>query len=301
MSVFNMDTFVPFDRGPGAEANIERWRKMAQLFAKTGVVRTRFFNWPPTSGEQNPLMVFHFDGTNLFLSPGPCWVNGFYGRNHTQRLIPASDPGLVVVRLDPTAQEMSIVYRPNTVAGDEIKDPNGWWEMPLAHFWGAATPGLTDLRTFTPLEVLPPPVTEIPGWVPRGYKHAEVGPPAELMVGPGTAIHAWVVVSYPGAHAWYVPNRNYRITATSWFRTGGGFTDLTLNVRAWDDTGSRGEAVMHAQQVPPFGSAGVRGTAQFDAYRCQSGLVVGVEAIVNGTAFWFDAWNTRIEIEDVGQ
>jgi hypothetical protein len=45
VSVQVANIYIPFDRGPGAQANIERWRKMAQLFARTGVVRTKFMQW----------------------------------------------------------------------------------------------------------------------------------------------------------------------------------------------------------------------------------------------------------------
>jgi hypothetical protein len=292
MSVMLADIYIPFDRGPGAQANIERWRKMAQLFARSGVVRTKFMQWPPTSGEQNPLSVFHWDGSNLYVAPGACWVNGFYGRNYAQKGLPTTEPGLVVARLDPLAQEIRLVHRPGVEIGGEIKDPNGWWEMPLAHFSEAV--GITDLRVFTPLEILPPPITEIPPWVPRGRVLELLGPDTEVR--PPFSEPTNILVAYPSSYGWFVAGRHYRFTFLINNTVSGGIVGL----RTWaaDESGLRHTQQAWQGQVLAIGN--IVKTTSFVVRNCRPGFVAVIEGTSNNGNNFFAPMTCRIEIEDVG-
>jgi hypothetical protein len=291
VSVQVANIYIPFDRGPGAQANIERWRKMAQLFARTGVVRTKFMQWPPTSGEQNPLMAWQWDGTNIFVSPGACWVNGFYGRTSGHKQIPASAAGLVVARLDPVAQEIRLVHRPDVGVGGEIKDPNGWWELPLAYFNGAT---FQDLREFTPLEILPPPITEIPPWVPRGHMLSLVGPEQEVRPDFNTPTN--VLVAYPSGYGWFGVGRSYRFTFLINNTVAGGIVGL----RTWaaDESGLRHTQQAWQGQVMAIGA--IVKTSSFVVRNCQPGFVAVIEGTSSNQNNFFGPYGCRIEIEDVG-
>jgi hypothetical protein len=285
------DIYVPFDRGPGAQANIERWRKMAQLFARTGVVRPKFTQWPPGTGEQNPLMAWQFVGGEIWVSPGACWVNGFYGRNRSHIQIPASEAGLVVARLDPVAQEIALVHRAGVGVGGEIKDPNGWWELPLGYFNGS---GFQDLREFTPLEILPPPITEIPPWVPRGHMLALLGP--ETQVVPPFSEPINVLVAYPSSYGWFVAGRNYRFQFLINMQVATG----TVGLRTWaaDESGVR--HTQQAYQGPTMAIGNIIKTTSFVVRNCRPGFVAVIEATSTSQANLFTPLTCRIEIEDVG-
>jgi hypothetical protein len=291
MSVMVADIYVPFDRGPGAQANIERWRKMAQLFARTGVVRPKFMQWPPGSGEQHPLSAWQFVGGEIWIAPGACWVNGFYGRNRNHIQIPASEAGLVVARLDPVAQEIRLVHRPGVGVGGEIKDPNGWWELPLAYFNGA---GFQDLREFTPLEILPPPITEIPPWVPRGFMLALVGPETEVR--PPFNEPTNILVAYPSSYGWFVAGRSYRFQFLISNTVAGGIVGL----RTWaaDETGLRHTQQAWQGQVMAIGS--IDKATSFVVRNCRPGFVAVIEGTSSNANNFFAPWSCRIEIEDVG-
>lgn len=303
MSVTLFDLYVPAEIGAGAQANIERWRKMAKMYARDGVVRPKYFNWPPSSGEQNPLSVYGWDWGSgaVSVAPGPCWVNGFYGRNYERKVlaVPAGGQGLVVVRLDPIAQELLLVFRPGAAGpGDVIRQPDGLWEIPLA--WMQTDGQILDLREYTPVEILPPPVTEIPSWVPLGLLQIDTAPATNMIVGAETQ---YIHVAYPGANARFIAGRSYRFTFSTHWQTPVGFEHITF-VNAWvrDDPpgGMRRVENMYVGTHPQLAGPIMSATTSFSVDNCGAGLVAVVEARAPGGTMTFLAGGTRIEIEDVG-
>ncbi len=192
MSAFN--TYWPMDDGPGANSGVVRWRKMARLWAHDGVVR----------GVGGELGLVNWDqGTQeATVQLGAVWVDGFYAENpHDVRLRVPSNVGLVVARLDPGAQRVSLAWKEGPSHGP-TPDPDGLWEVPLWYLWGDWA---DDRRPFVqPGKGL----AELPPHVPRRAVYA-TGPDTAVDVGIGGAIIGTFTDWVPG----WVPGRAYRVTA----------------------------------------------------------------------------------------
>jgi hypothetical protein len=287
-----LDDFFPMETPPGAHSTITRWRKMARQWSVSGVVLSER---GPHPQEANPLMVWIWDrdgsttGTPgaVLISPGGCWVNGFYGQavNHTQ--VPCPDTGLVVCRFDPAIQTISFVWRPGAGPGSETQDPDGWWEIPLAYLDGASGT-ITDLRRFIPLASMAPPITTLPPWLPQGFKTIYTGPPTQVDFdfNGGTAF-----VASPGAEAWFVGGRHLRCAIYCSPQLLGG--QPTISYVAAD---ARGEQARHHHAM--VGQDDTY-TTSFVVEGVQAGLVlvVGQEP---GPAARFPANCCRLTVEDYG-
>lgn len=197
MSAFN--TYWPMDDGPGANSGVVRWRKMARLWAHDGVVR----------GVGGELGLVNWDqGTQeATVQLGAVWVDGFYAENpHDVRLRVPSNVGLVVARLDPGAQRVSLAWKEGPSHGP-TPDPDGLWEVPLWYLWGDWA---DDRRPFVqPGKGL----AELPPHVPR-RGHFVTGPVTQVDVGGGTSpteghIMSVLMDSVPG----WQPGRAYRVSA----------------------------------------------------------------------------------------
>jgi hypothetical protein len=284
-----LDDYFPMEVPPGAHSTIVRWRKMARQWCVPGVVRSHL---GPSPQEPNSLMVWSWDrdgsatGTpyTATIAPGGCWVSGFYGvaRNHTQLVCPGT--GLVVCRFDPTIQDILFVFRNGLGPGQEFKDPNGAWELPLAYLDDAAGT-ITDLRRFIPLPSMDPPITELPAWLPRGFQTIYTGP--ETQVDTDFA-GADVVVGYPGWEGWYIPGRHLRCSlyCSAWSLGG------QAMVHFWArDT--RGEQARVSRQV-----AGIDFTfsTSFVVQAAAPELVL----VVTGFVTRFAPGSIRITVEDAG-
>jgi hypothetical protein len=279
---------------PGAHSTVTRWRKMARQWCSTGVDRRS--NFDPYFWDQ-PNQRFH-------LGPGAVWVDGYWGGN-TQAVVlnTPGNTGIIVARFQPELQEVRLVWRPGVGIGGELRDPEGWYETPLVYlrdadgYW-------QDLRRMVPIPWLPPPVTEMPPWVPRGIIGRAVGPGTPFPSGDPNAGGAGnVLVAYPATFPRWVSGRAFRFTLHTYWTASGG----SGRVRFWvaDTQGVRTSLVLFDSFVSPYDGqirttsvvvrnvTGTFGTAE----------VVAVLSSEGGTPWpflHFPALNSRIEVEDVG-
>lgn len=115
--------YFPFDSGAGATITETQWRRMARLWAPSGV--------------ETGLVVSAGSGSNVNVSAGSCWIDGHYYRTDATVAVPftpntLAQPQLVrvVARLDPTAN--TIVLACTTVPLVQL--PTGNYELLLAEF-----------------------------------------------------------------------------------------------------------------------------------------------------------------------
>jgi hypothetical protein len=118
-----LDTYYPYDTGPGASATVSRWRGMARTFANTGIV--------PGYGNQ---LAPSLAGSVVTINTGACWIDGFYGEVITTKTISVSGNGMVVARMDPTARTISFVFVPNQTS--PTQSLTGIYEIPLMQITG---------------------------------------------------------------------------------------------------------------------------------------------------------------------
>ena len=289
-----LEDYFPMEVLPGAHSTVTRWRKMARQFCSTGVDRrsARFEPWYFDPGNQR-----------VQLGPGAVWVNGFYGTNSAAVVIntPGND-GIIVARFQPELQEVRLVFRPGAGIGGEIEDPDGWYETPLMFvrndgFW-------QDLRRMVPIPWVPPPVTEMPPWVPRGLIGRAVGPGAPFPSGDPNAGGAGnVLVAYPATYPRWVSGRAYRFTLHTYWTSSGG----SGQVRFWvGDTQGLRESLVLFNSFANSQEGSVRATSvvvQNVTGTIGTGEVVAVLSAEGGTPIPFMHWpalNSRIEVEDVG-
>jgi hypothetical protein len=305
-----MEDFFPFEVPPGNHSTMDNWRKMARLWCADGVVHPDASFMP---SERYPLSAYGWDWNSgaCSIAPGACWVNGFYGQNDTAKALQVGAPpdwGLVCARYDPVAQLISIVYKGGSGPTDLIRDPAGWWEVPLAQM---NTDGsIADLRRLVPLPDLTPQLPEIPAWVPRGMLPQGAwgwafGPAGTWdIVGPTTAD---LLVIYPAATHYFIPGRAYRFTglaAPERWADGQGQPDFRLSFWVSDDRGLLyDETLLRWNQIAqgsalngnPFaGAVTIGGTA--------ANLMAGLRLVVNnaGNIIRFAQGSLVLSCEDAG-
>jgi microcystin-dependent protein len=158
MSMVTTDTYFPFTSGPGAGASFPRWRSMARNFVAGGSGVISGY-----AGQCAPSLA----GTTVTISTGAVWVDGVYGEITTPKNLTISGSGMVVARMDPTAQQVVVAF----VAGQSqpAQSPTGTYEIPLASIQGNS---LTDIR------LMLQPTTNLA--IPSGLINAFAGssPPA---------------------------------------------------------------------------------------------------------------------------
>jgi hypothetical protein len=293
-----LEEYFPMEVLPGAHSTVVRWRKMARLWCSSGVVQPS----RSTSPQENfPFSVYAWDFPNgtVMVAPGSVWVNGYYGENRlAKQLQGVVNQGLMVVRFDPALQTIAIVFRPFVDIGGQIQDPDGIWEIPLARL--NADLSITDLRRLVPLPYLPPPVTEMPAWVPRGLVATSVGPGAPA--GPG---HVNAHVAYPMSAPRFVPGRHYRVTASTWWTQNTTGTGIGGQVRCYarDDGGERADAILYQGSQLTGANEGVFRQTSFlvPAFGTSAVVVVTAEPFAGENPLYvFPANSTRIEVEDIG-
>ncbi len=142
-----------------------RWRRMARQWCPSGVVRGIGDEMWPVYWDRD------WGGPGqgaLVVGTGAVWVNGFYGEATTTKHVNVpSNVGLVVARLDPGTQNITLVWKEGPSHGP-TPDPDGIWEVPLVYLWGDRW---DDMRPKVPPEPELAPF-EIPPWVPRGGSYA---------------------------------------------------------------------------------------------------------------------------------
>lgn len=284
------DDFFPMEAPPGAHSTIVRWRKMARQWSVSGVVRGHL---GPVPNEANPLMVWSWDrdgaatgvpGTAT-ISPGACWADGFYGMatQHTQ-LVCAGASGMVVCRFDPTRQDILFVFKPGTTPADVTRDQNGVWEVPLA-FLDDTAGTITDARRFIPLASMAPPITELPAWLPQGFRAVYTGPATQV----DTDFNgADVLVAYAGSEGWFIPGRHLRCSlyTTAWRLAAGSL----VHFWARDARGERARFTREVREIDTTMSA------SFVVEAAAPDLVV----VCTGAITRFAAGAVRMTIEDYG-
>lgn len=251
MSSVAMDEFYPMPEGPGADVMFDRWRHMAQLWAPPGVVRgvgsqLAAIGWTWT--EPDPAVA---------IADGAVWLGGAFAEILAPKWIAVpGNVGLVLARMDPLAQRVELVFKEGP-GHTHVEDSAGWWEVPIVRLNG---PGdWVDVRPFTPLEIPPPPVTEMPASTPWGRIASNVWPPTQTDFPGGGERYAWPVNTAQD----FVPGRNYRLTMGFWrqgiTQVGGGSTawasNMTVGFR--DDAGIR-HSMMYFQSAL-FNNDAVRG------------------------------------------
>jgi hypothetical protein len=289
-----LEEYFPMEVLPGAHSTVARWRKMARQFCSTGVDR-RGPRFEP----------FFWDQANarFMLGPGAVWVNGFYAENTQAAVleVPGGD-GLIVARLQPEIQEIRLLWRPGANPGDGLKDPEGWYDAEL--FWLRNADGYwTDERRMVPLPWLPPPVTEMPAYVPRGFIGRQVGPGAPFPGAPGVGGGGNVLVAYPATYPGFVSGRAYRFIVHTWWTNTGGSGQVRFWVNdlhglrfsqvLWNGSANPQEGTVRTTSVTITNLTGTINTAE----------VVAVISSEGGAPFPFlhwDANSSRIEVEDVG-
>lgn len=302
MSNVDMDHYWPMAEGPGAGAEFARWKRMAMLWSKNGVVRGR--------GEQ---LQFHgwVEPGLVAIGSGAVWLMCAYGEQgldpfrHTWISAPGDD-GMIVAVMDEGSQLMRIDYQAGFHGGDFI-NPNGSGQMNLWELQGFGT--VIDRRRYVPDVPPPPPVTVIPDRVPGRIVTATTNF-EQAIVGDG----ANPLVLYVGWRGDYVPNRHWRFTAdlrndntngssTIFFYTG------SLFVFVRDQSGVR----MRFQMAGPTAGnpATQAGTARMDARvinfvvpNCWGEMLIAFEQAIGASqagAYWrYEANCLRLEAEEIG-
>jgi hypothetical protein len=285
--------YFPFEAPPGAHSTIPRWRQMAALWCASGVVRPELSPVP----EPNPLQT-RWTGTEYVVNPGACWVHGFYGVSDSLKHVPGGpESGLVVARYRPELESIQLVYRPGVSPGGEIKDENGWWEIPLAQM---NTDGsVTDIRRIVPLPHVVPPVTEVPATTPKGWRgwYAE-GPGSQIDVSAETNVVVWY-----GQGA-IEPGRDYRFTFLSSGQqlSTGPLPNSRVDCWVRDDLGERRRETLVFNHQDADAMPGRQRGTQFVLRGLVSNVVAVITSYVSGTGnLWrWPASSAKVEVEDMG-
>lgn len=308
-----MEDFFPFEAPPGNHSTMDNWRKMAQLWCADGVIRPHLSHM---TTEANPFSVYGYDWASgrVTVAPGGCWVNGFYGESRAAKVLDVGSPGghadgMIVVRYDNVAQNMAIVWRPGVAEGGLVKDPVGWWEIPLARMWDGHDWPTTDRRRYVPLDSLTPGIPEIPRWVPFGqYPPGAWGwaqwPPTQQDVGPGTTD---LLVIYPGTMSNFRVGRSYRFTFLASpvrFTDGTGVPNAQLIAYVRDDLGVRRQENL-LQQSHFANASGGQGTTVATTITITNGqpnLVAFLQLVIHnaGNIWRWPANSIVITCEDAG-
>jgi hypothetical protein len=284
-----LEEYFPMAVLPGAHSTVARWRKMARTWCSSGVDR-RSPRFEPFFWDQ--------PNATFLLGPGAVWVNGFYAENSQAVVLQVpGGTGLIVARLQPEIQEVRLLWRPGATTGDELHDPEGWWDVPLFELRDAD--GMWwDRRRLVPIPPAPPPVTEMPAWVPRGLIGVSIGPASQW--GPASGnVH----VAYPFTWPRFVPGRHYRLNMWAWWTQQSAGTNIGGQVRLWtsEAAGVRDSNIL-------FQGGGTLYDAMFGVWSMgltnfgeQAMIVLSAEPQGSMSPPWiFNANSVRMELEDVG-
>lgn len=121
----------PTDAGDGSVSTEERWRKMAQLWAPSGVVDGYLDRLDPD-----------LSGSTVTVGAGGAWIDGHYAEQLTSSSVSVTSNGLVVIRFTPADNVFELLYRDGATTPTQT---DATWELPIAQMSGGA---MTDLREF---------------------------------------------------------------------------------------------------------------------------------------------------------
>lgn len=134
-----IDTYYPFDTGPGNSATQARWRAMARQFTIPGII----------PGHPLGTCVPSLAGSTVNIGLGAMWIDGFYGEiNTVPKSVTVTGPGQVVARMDTGDRSIKIFFVPNqSTPSQNPQLPT--YEIPLAQISGTTTFTLADVRQFS--------------------------------------------------------------------------------------------------------------------------------------------------------
>ena len=131
-------TVWPTDGVDGIVSSEARWRKMARVWATSGVALASAD--PVTTSQLAPLLLA---GPAIRVQAGAAWVDGHYAELATVQTVAATANGLLVLRFTSADNRCELLYR------DAVSTPTqtvATWELPLARM---AAGVMTDLRVYT--------------------------------------------------------------------------------------------------------------------------------------------------------
>lgn len=157
-----LDTYAPYDSGPGANVTEDGWRLFSKHWRGDGVIRSG------SSGTSNSNFAVFGDSTGMQVKvpTGECWIQGNWGRTIATKIMPVAAAhatlgrrDLVVLRDDFVNNRIEVDVKtgtPNaTPAYPSLTQNSSMWEIQLGKIVvGAAvvtiTAGnVTALQTFT--------------------------------------------------------------------------------------------------------------------------------------------------------
>lgn len=132
----NMDVYLPFDTGPGANVTEDGWRKMMRHVngSQSGVCK----------GFQNDMQVYaDSTGMQVKVKTGECLMRGHYGSNDTEKILPIAAAHATLARIDRViiradflnnviSLEMLTGTAASTPAAPAVTQSSTIWETSLA-------------------------------------------------------------------------------------------------------------------------------------------------------------------------
>ena len=163
----------PSDGSAGAVSTEARWRKMARLWAPSGVRR---------DADLVPTLVA---GPTINVSVGQAFIDGHLAELTSPASVPAAADGIVVIRWTPADNRAELLFRAG--AGLTPTQTDASWELPIAVMVGG---GMADRRPILAT------ATELSGAATSGVSGVTAIWPATSAVVPGIQ----VVLYSPGLY-----------------------------------------------------------------------------------------------------
>jgi hypothetical protein len=86
-----LDTYAPYDSGPGSNVTEDGWRRFARHFRGDGVIRAVGSEFAPFGDST---------GMQVKVGTGECWIRGQWGEYTTQRTLPIAAAHATLIRYD---------------------------------------------------------------------------------------------------------------------------------------------------------------------------------------------------------
>ncbi|HEX3640578.1 MAG TPA: hypothetical protein VHV10_04755 [Ktedonobacteraceae bacterium] len=92
MAATPLDTYMPYDSGPGANVTEDGWRKFAKWFRGDGIIRGAAGNKLNTFGDSS--------GMQIKIDTGEVWIQGAWGQNAGLKTLPVTNNSSGNPRID---------------------------------------------------------------------------------------------------------------------------------------------------------------------------------------------------------
>jgi hypothetical protein len=92
MAATPLDTYMPYDSGPGANVTEDGWRKFAKWFRGDGIIRGAAGNKLNTFGDSS--------GMQIKIDTGEVWIQGAWGQNAGLKTLPVTNNSSGNARID---------------------------------------------------------------------------------------------------------------------------------------------------------------------------------------------------------